>query len=202
MSRPRARAARTFVIALAARGCGPGAPPPRTTATPTSAPTPVVPVGVTPSSPRPCRVLEIDWCNRTYGAELDGLVAHELVDGGWEEHLYACDHDEHTTSLFRFRAAVAGDLDHDGRADAVIAIDEHYVGCGGVGSHDLTHLMAFGVADGVATPVAATTADRLGDWALTVEAGAIVRTHAGGCVERWARAGAALAPVGGRCVRR
>ena len=31
---------------------------------------------------------------------------------------------------------------------------------------------------------------------------AIVRTHAGGCVERWALAGGALAAVGGRCVRR
>ncbi len=202
MFQTRARGASAIVIVFATSACGPGASPPITPATSTSLP-PAEPAS-TPTTPPPrqCTVLGVDWCNRMYGKELDGLVPRQLVEGNWEEHLYACDNGEHTTTLFMFRTAMLGDLDLDGRDDAIVAVDEHYYGCGDLGSYGVTHLMAFRVADAVATPLADTTGNRLRDWALTVENGQLRRTHPGPCVERWTFAVDKLEPVGPRCVPR
>jgi hypothetical protein len=61
--------------------------------------------------------------------------------------VYACEGTqwagEHTTELFDVRGVATGDLDGDGVDDAVVAIAEHYYGCGNNGSYNTTHLMAF-----------------------------------------------------------
>lgn len=159
-----------------------------------------------PPPPRQCKVLDVDWCNHSYGKELEDLFPHELVGGDWEEHVYACEDTpwagEHTTMLFMYRTAVIGDVDLDGHDDVVVAIDEHWYGCGDQGSYWVTHLIAFRVADGVVTPLASTTGNRFGDWELTVENGQLRRSHPGPCVERWAFALDKLEQVGTGCVKR
>ncbi len=155
-------------------------------------------------APRPCRALGVDWCNHTYGDELQasGPGGLTLEDGDWESHVYACDgtpyEGEHVTFELSLRSTASGDLDGDGIADALVTIDQRYVGCGNQGSFATTHLLAYSVRDGAVHPIASATVDR-STTAPTIANGQIERSAGNGCADHWRVAGATLVQVEPRC---
>jgi hypothetical protein len=186
-----------LVIMLAA--CG-HAPEPAATTSPEPA-APPKPYVAPPL--RRCEALGLDWCNRTYGQELE-YVARELVGGHHEEHVYMClpPHDgEHVTYLFIERDVVTGDLDGDGSDEALVVIDDIFFGCGDEGSHKLTKLIAHAVRDGVPTVMATTDVERRDDATFTIAGGQVVRTLVDGCIHRWNVRGAELVVTTRHCAR-
>lgn len=93
--------------------------------------------------------------------------------------------------------SVTGDLDGDGTDDALVAVDDIYDGCGDQGSYRTTRLLAYAVKDGAATRVLG--ARRATDAPITIAGRGVVRTHPGGCVERWELVGPGLAQIGAPC---
>lgn len=168
----------------------------------TSAPAPAAPPSP-PPQPRTCEALGVDWCNHAFGDEI-GRPGIELVGGDWEEHVYACEDTpwagEHVTFLYMVRDVVTGDLDGDGTDDALVAVDDIYDGCGDQGSYRTTRLLVYAVRDGAATRVLGTgIVRRATDAPITIAGRGLVRTHPGGCVERWELVGPGLAQIGAPC---
>lgn len=166
---------------------------------------------VTPPSPgasRPCHepvppgaartVRDVDWCNRAY-PELGSIPALVLSGGAFEEHVYACDNGEHTTTLRSLVEVAYGDLDGDGHEDAALVIDDDWYGCDDRGTTRVTLLAAFAFTDGVVRLLGTATVNQEPDATVKIELGALVRA-VGTCHERWRLTGTALVLDGARCV--
>ncbi len=206
---------RLAVLTIVAVGCAAsraGAPAPAAPMAPpamevtSDRPSPEPALAQPAVQPRACRALGIDWCNHVYGDELQasGPAGLTLEDGDWESHVYACDgtpyEGEHVTFEFSLRSTASGDLDGDGVADAVVAIDQRYTGCGNQGSFATTHLLAYAVRGSVAHLIASATVDHTMT-APTIANGQIERAAGNGCVDHWRLTGATLVQVEPRCAK-
>lgn len=189
----------TVAAVFAASACGsthqPASPPRAAQAPARTLPAPRTCDGRA-GSEAPRSIRDVDWCNRSYAGA--GGIPVTLVDGAYEEHVYACEGTphagEHTTSRWQVGDVAYGDLDGDGADDAAVLIDEDWFGCGDAATR-ITRVRVYGLRDGGAVALGETTLGRVHDPLLAalpvleISGGAVVRTYAwqagGTCVERW-----------------
>jgi hypothetical protein len=155
---------RSAIVILVVSSCARHAPPP------TYAP---------PAKPEPVHaasVRDVDWRNLAYEAS-DG-AQFRLRDGSWEGHVWYEGKGSHTTELWMLDAIGYGDLDGDGREDAVLALTWEYYGY--TDDRRALEVEAFSIRDGVVVPIARTHAPAGRVREVRVTDGGVELTRVGG----------------------